>query len=109
MESDLCSGSLFRFGIKPICITYTDTDRILIVFTKQIKSPQELKRKSKAHLLLSLILPYPQLFQLKDLLNMGNTYCHLRYSQYGQYSGKKSFSDIQLKLHHPVNKVDQTC
>lgn len=93
MKSDLCSGSLFRFGIKPICITYTDTDRILIVFTKQIKSPQELKRKSKAHLLLSLILPYPQLFQLKDLLNMGNTYCHLRYSQYGQYSGKKSFSD----------------
>lgn len=93
MESDLCPGSLFRFGIKPICITYTDTDRILIVFTKQIKSLRELKRKSKAHLLLSLILQYPQLFQLKDLLNMGNTYCHLRYSQYGQYSEKKSFSD----------------
>lgn len=76
MKSDLCLGSLFRFGIKPICITYTDTDRILIVFTKQIKSPRELKRKSKAHLLLSLISPYPQLSQLKDLLNMGNTYCH---------------------------------
>lgn len=41
MKSDLCPGSLFRFGIKPICITYTDTDRILIVFTKQIKSEKK--------------------------------------------------------------------